>query len=143
MAREKLTPGIDEINGATSPGHIHRVKRFRDARGRIIGVGVQETFDVMHPRNYSLKPARGEEKANQTYFSQACALMEKALNDPKLNDYWQKRFEAQLYSTRGSKADPYAAYDPKRGTKRRYKRFDAFVRTMIMQELKARAKKSD
>ena len=143
MAREKLTPGIDEINGATSPGHIHRVKRFRDARGRIIGVGVQETFDVMHPRNYSLKPARGEEKANQTYFSQACALMEKALNDPKLNDYWQKRFEAQLYSTRGSKADPYAAYDPKRGTKRRYKRFDAFVRTMIMQELKARAKKSN
>lgn len=143
MAREKLTPGIDEINGATSPGHIHRVKRFRDARGRIIGVGVQETFDVMHPRNYDLKPARGEEKANQTYFSQACALMEKALNDPKLNDYWQKRFEAQLYSTRGSKADPYAAYDPKRGTKRRYKRFDAFVRTMIMQELKARAKKND
>ena len=143
MAREKLTPGIDEINGATSPGHIHRVKRFRDARGRIIGVGVQETFDVMHPRNYSLKPARGEEKANQTYFSQACALMEKALNDPKLNKYWQKRFEAQLYSTRGSKADPYAAYDPKRGTKRRYKRFDAFVRTMIMQELKARAQKSN
>lgn len=142
MAREKLTPGIDEINGATSPGHIHRVKRFRNAKGQIIGVGVQETFDVMHPRNYDLKPARGEEKANQTYFSQACALMEKALNDPKLNEYWQKRFEAQLYSTRGSKADPFATYDSKRGTKKRYKRFDAFVRTMIMQELKARAHKT-
>lgn len=40
MAREKLSAGIEEVNGATSPGHIHRVKRFRDARGRIIGVGV-------------------------------------------------------------------------------------------------------
>ena len=138
MAREKLTPGIDELNGATSPGHIHRVKRFRDARGRIIGVGVQETYDVLHPRDYKRKPARGEEKANQTYFSQASQLMEKALNDPELNDYWQKRFEAQLLSTRGSKADPYATFDTKRGTKKRYKRFDAFVRTMIMQELKAR-----
>ena len=137
MAREKLTPGIDELNGATSPGHIHRVKRFRDARGRIIGVGVQETYDVLHPRDYKRKPARGEEKANQTYFSQASQLMEKALNDPELNDYWQKRFEAQLLSTRGSKADLYATFDTKRGTKKRYKRFDAFVRTMIMQELKS------
>ena len=96
MAREKLTPGIDEINGATSPGHIHRVKRFRDARGRIIGVGVQETYDVLHPRDYNRKPARGEEKANQLYFSKASQIMEKALNDPKLYEYWQKRFEAQL-----------------------------------------------
>ena len=137
MAREKLTPGIEEINGATSPGHIHRVKRFRDARGRIIGVGVQETYDVLHPRDYTRKPAKGEEKANQTYFSRASALAEKALNDPQLNEYWQKRFEAQLYATRGSKADPFATYDPKKGTKKRYKRFDAFVRTMIMQELKS------
>lgn len=140
MAREKLSNGIDEINGATSPGHIHRVKRFRDARGRIIGVGVQETYDILHPRDYNCKPARGEEKANQQFFSQASRIMEKALNDPKLYDYWQKRFEAQLPSTRGSKADPYATYDSKRGTKKRYKRFDAFVRTMIMQELKAMKK---
>ena len=137
MAREKLSNGIDEINGATSPGHIHRVKRFRDARGRIIGVGVQETYDVLHPRDYSRKPARGEEKANQQYFSQASIIMEKALNDPQLNDYWQKRFDAQLPSTRGSKPDPFAITLPN-GTKKRYKRFDAFVRTMIMQELKSR-----
>ena len=139
MAREKLTPGIDELNGATSPGHIHRVKRFRNARGRIIGIGVQETYDVLKPRNWKQKPAQGEEKANQDFFSKASDLMEKALNDPKLYDFWQKRFEAQLPSTRGSKADRFATFDRKSGTKKRYKRFDAFVRTMIMQELKARA----
>ena len=55
MAREKLSSGIEELNGATSPGHIHRVKRYRDARGRIIGVGVQETYDVLHPRDWNEK----------------------------------------------------------------------------------------
>ena len=85
MAREKLSAGIDEVNGATSPGHIHRVKRFRDPRGRIIGVGVQETYNVKHPRN------------------------------------WKRNLP--------------------NGTKKRYIRFDAFVRTMIMQELKANQRK--
>ena len=103
---------------------------------------MQETYEVKHPRNYKRKPARGEEKANQDLFKKASAIMEKLLSDPKQYEYWQQRFEAQLYATRGSKADPYATYDPKRGTKRRYVRFDAFVRTMIMQELKQKARKS-
>ena len=139
MAREKLSAGIEEVNGATSPGHIHRVKRFRDARGRIIGVGVQEGYEVLHPRDWKQKPAKGEEKANQQYFQKASQIMDKALSDPKLYDYWQKRFEAQLHVTRGSKPDPFAITLPN-GSKKRYKRFDAFVRTMIMQELKAKHK---
>lgn len=137
MAREKLTPGIEEVNGATSPGHIHRVKRFRDARGRIIGLGVQETYDVLHPRNWKQKPAKGEEKVNQQLFKEASQIADKALSNPKLNEYWQQRFTAQLTATRGSKPDPFAVTLPN-GTKKRYKRFDAFVRTMIMQELKSK-----
>ena len=137
MAREKLTPGIEEVNGATSPGHIHRVKRFRDARGRIIGLGVQETYDVLHPRNWKQKPAKGEEKVNQQLFKEASQIADKALNDPKIYEYWQQRFTAQLNATRGSKPDPFAVTLPN-GTKKRYKRFDAFVRTMIMQELKSK-----
>ena len=140
MAREKLNGAVEELNGATSPGHIHRVKRYRDANGRIIGVGVQETFDVLHPRNWKKKPAKGEEKANQQYFKKACEIMDKALSDPKLNDFWHRRFEAQLYVNRGSKPDPFAATLPN-GMKKRYKRFDAFVRTIIMQELKFNARK--
>ena len=61
MARERLTPGIEEVTGATSPGRIHRVKRYRDANGKIIGCGVQETYDVMHPRDWERKPARKDE----------------------------------------------------------------------------------
>ena len=67
MAREKLSAGIEEVNGANSPGHIHRVKRFRDARGRIIGVGVQETYNVKHPRNWKKKPAEWYQEALYTF----------------------------------------------------------------------------
>ena len=137
MARERLVDLVNELHGATSPGHIHRIKRFRDARGRIIGTGVQETYDVIHPRDYKRKPARGAEKENQDFFKRASQIMEKALGEPKLYDYWQQRFEAQLPTTKGSKPDPFAITLPN-GTKKRYKRFDAFVRTMIMQELKSR-----
>lgn len=136
MARERLTPGIDELRGATSPGHIHRVKRFRDARKRIIGLGPQETYDIMHPRDWKKKPAQGEEKANQDLFREADKIKEDALNTPELYEYWRHRFELQLPTTRGSKPDKYALYDPHTGSKKRYKRFDAFVRTMIMQELR-------
>ena len=57
MARERLSSAVNELHGATSPGHIHRVKHFRDAQGRIIGIGVQETYDVLHPRDYKCNPA--------------------------------------------------------------------------------------
>ena len=137
MARERLSKLVEEINGATSPGNIHRVKRFRNASGKIIGIGVQETYEVLHPRNWKQKPARGAEKANQQVFKQASLLADKALNTEEGLAYWQQRFEAQLFATRGSKPDPFAVTLPN-GTKKRYKRFDAFVRTMIMQELKQR-----
>ena len=137
MARERLSAVANEINGATSPGHIHRVKRFRDARGKIIGLGVQETFEVMHPRDWKRKPAKGAEKENHQLFKKAAAIADKALNTEEGLTYWQKRFEAQLPTTRGAKPDPFALLLPN-GTKKRYIRFDAFVSTMIMQELKAK-----
>ena len=137
MAREKLSNAINELHGATSPRHIHRIKRFRDARGRIIGSGVQETFEVIHPRDFTKKPAKGAELANQKLFSLANQIANRELGTDEGYAAWQKRFEAQLYVTRGGKADPFAPYDSRTGAKKRYKRFDAFVRTMIMQQLKA------
>ncbi|MBO4454021.1 MAG: hypothetical protein J5761_03075 [Paludibacteraceae bacterium] len=140
MAREKLSNAITELHGATSPRQIHRVKRFRDARGRIIGSGVQEMYEVTHPRDFTKKPPRGAELANQQLFSLANQIANRQLETDEGYVAWQKRFEAQLYVTRGGKADPFAPYDPHKGAKKRYKRFDAFVRTMIMQELKAKQK---
>ena len=137
MARTKYNSAIEELHGATSPGRIHRQKRFRDANGRIIGAASPETYDVTHPRNWEQKPAVGEELANQKLWGKACYLAAKALETDKGVAYWQKRFEAQLYATRGSKADPMASIDPRTKTRKRYARFDAFVRAIIRNELKA------
>ena len=137
MARTRYNSAIEELHGATSPCRIHRQKRFRDARGRIVGAATPETYDITHPRNWEQKPAVGEELANQKLWGKACYLTAKALETDEGLAYWQKRFEAQLYATRGSKADPMASIDPRTKTRKRYARFDAFVRAIIRNELKA------
>ena len=141
MARTVYNSAIEELRGATSPGRIQRQKRYRDARGRIIGAATPETYDVTRPRNWDQKPAVGDELANQKLWGKACYLAAKALETDEGVEYWQKRFEAQLHATRGSKADPMATIDPRTKSRKRYARFDAFVRAIIRNELKAAKKK--
>lgn len=137
MARTIFNSAIEALKGATSPGTIHRQKHYRDARGRIVGAAAPETYEVKRPRNWKQKPAVGDELTNQKLWGKACYLTAKALDTDEGVEYWQKRFEAQLYATRGSKADPMATIDPRTKTRRRYARFDAFVRAIIRNELKA------
>ena len=136
MARAKYAAIITGLQGATSPDSIHRQKHYRDARGRIIGAASPEVYKVTKPRNWKRKPAVGDELANQKLWGKACYLTAKALETDEGYNYWQKRFEAQLYATRGSKPDPFALLDPKTKCRKRYTRFDAFVRAIIRNELK-------
>ncbi len=136
MARAKYATIVNELHGATSPDSVHRQKRFRDARGRILGYAAPEVYKVTKPRDWERKPALGEELSNQKLWGKACYLYAKALETNEGVDYWQKRFEAQLSTTRGSKPDPFASVLPN-GSKKRYIRFDAFVRGIIRNELKA------
>lgn len=136
MARAKYVAIISGLQGATSPDSIHRQKHYRDARGRIIGAASPEVYQVTKPRNWKKKPAVGEELKNQKLWGKACYLAAKSLDTKEGLEYWQKRFEAQLYATRGSKPDPMASIDPKTKGRKRYARFDAFVRAIIRNELK-------
>ena len=136
MARATYATIINGLQGATAPDSIHRQKHYRDARGRIIGAASPEVYKVTKPRNWKRKPAKGEELTNQKLWGKACFLTAKALETEEGLAYWQKRFEAQLYATRGSKPDPFATIDPKTKCRKRYARFDAFVRAIIRNELK-------
>lgn len=140
MARTKYNNLVEELHGATSPGRIHRQKRFKDAKGRIIGFATPETYDITHPRDWDLTPARKDELANQKMWGKACYLTSEALNTDEGFEYWNKRFEAQLPRTRNSKPDPFASYAPKTKTRKRYMRFDAFVRAIIRNMLKEQQK---
>ncbi len=141
MARTKYNNLIEELHGATSPGRIHRQKRYRAANGKIIGCAAPETYDVTHPRDWNRKPARGDEKVNQQLWGKACYLSAKSLETDEGYNYWMQRFEAQLTITRGSKPDPFATYDKKMKTRKRYKKFDSFVKAIIRNELKAASDK--
>ena len=136
MARAHYAAIITDLQGATSPDSIHRQKHYRDARGRIIGAASPEVYKVTKPRNWKQKPAVGEELKNQKLWGKACYLSAKALETEEGLAYWQKRFEDQLHATRGSKPDPFASLDPKTKCRKRYARFDAFVRAIIRNELK-------
>ena len=137
MARTRYNNLIEELHGATSPGRIHRQKRYRAANGKIIGFAAPETYDITHPRDWNRKPARGDEKVNQQLWGKACHLSAKSLETDEGYNYWMQRFEAQLTSTRGSKPDEFASLDPKMKTRKRYKKFDAFVKAIIRNQLKA------
>ena len=140
MARTRYNSAIEELHGATSPGRIHRQKKYKDAKGRFTGFGAPETYDLTHPRDWSKTPARKEERQNQKAWGKACYLTAKELNTNEGVEYWQKRLEAQLPRTRGSKPDPFATMDPKTKTRKRYIRFDAFVRAIIRNQMTARKK---
>ena len=137
MARTRYNNLIEELHGATSPGRIHRQKRYRAANGKIIGFAAPETYDITHPRDWNRKPARGDEKVNQQLWGKACHLSAESLETDEGYNYWMQRFEAQLTSTRGSKPDEFASLDPKTKTRKRYKKFDAFVKAIIRNQLKA------
>lgn len=136
MARVKYNNVIEELHGATSPGEIHRQKRFRDANGKIIGYAHAEKYDVKHPRNWKRTPARKDELANQKSWGKSCFLTEALLKTDAGCDYLQQRFTNQLPSTRNSHPDPLASIDPHTKSAKRYCRFDAYCRAIIRNLLK-------
>ena len=136
MARVTYNKLVEEVHGATAPGEIHRQKRFRDARGKIIGYAKAEKFDVKHPRNWKRTPARKDELANQKSWGKSCFLSEALLKTDAGCDYLQQRFTNQLPSTRGSHPDPLASFDPHTKSLKRYCRFDAYCRAIIRNLLK-------
>lgn len=135
MARAQYTELIKNLAGATAPNTIHRQKHYHDAKGRIIGAASPEVYRVTKPRDLKRKPAVGDELANQKLWGKACYLYDQSLQTDEGVAYWQNRFEAQLAVNKGSKPDPYATLDKKTKCRKRYKRFDAFVRAIIRNQL--------
>lgn len=74
MAKVTLAHPFDEIHGALSHGDkiINRQKKYRDERGKVIFVGVQEAYAVKHPRDWDKTPKKGAELANFNCWSEAC-----------------------------------------------------------------------
>ena len=136
MARVTYTELVKEVHGAAAPGQIFRQKRYRDARGKIIGCAHAEHYDITHPRDWEKTPARKDELTNQKSWGKSCFLTEALLKTDAGCDYLQQRFTNQLPSTRGSHPDPLASIDSHTKSAKRYIRFDAYCRAIIRNLLK-------
>lgn len=73
MATVKLTHPFAEIHGSIGKDKIiNRQKKFRDERGRVIHEGIQEAYEVKHPRDYKKNPPKGAELTNFNFWTEAC-----------------------------------------------------------------------
>ena len=154
MAKTVYNDHVREMHGAyTKDGTIHRRKTFRDSNGKVKGLGVNESYKIMNPRDWKKKPATGKELEHQLHFQQACAETKRILLAAKLEAYaaahpdtspaaptaedlatlryWQDRFNAQL-----KKGEPEAPIDPNTHKRKIYLRLDAFIRTCLLREMK-------
>ncbi len=118
MAEISYNSLIDRVSGAMSKGGaIHRQKHYT-MNGHTIA-GKKEVF-FRKSRDWDKIPAREGEVQNQSRFAEASRLSKEELNDPIRRVYWEERFVKQLRKKEA-------------GNKKIYKKFDAFVKAMIIQ----------
>ena len=110
---------------------VHRKKTFRDEHGNLIGEGVQESYIVSHPRDYTVHPLREGERRNTSLFALSMNMALKELSDPDRRAYWNQRWHAQLTTP-----EPEAPIDRKTGKRHIYRRLDRYVQAVLRRNMK-------
>lgn len=118
------------LNQKEKRGIVLRQKHYRDANGKVIAVGANESYTIARPRDYTKNPPTGDELRNITLFRQAVCQAAEERKDPKRLAYWKQRFEAQL-----RRGEPDAPIDPRTRRPRIYHRFHIFVQSAILRTL--------
>lgn len=140
-------------------GFIMRKKTFRAPSGKVMREGVQESYKIVHPRNYEANPPQGAELANITIFGQSKQMASEIIRSERyteeelagmsaeerahveelraiLEDY-RERFYAQF-----KRPDPEAPFEkkPRPGSnklaRKQYSKLDNFIQAIIREKLK-------
>ena len=140
-------------------GFIMRKKKFRAPSGKVMREGVQESYKIVHPRDYAANPPKGEELANITIFGQSKQMASEIIRSERyteealagmpaeerahveelraiLEDY-RERFYAQF-----KRPDPEAPFEkkPRPGSnklaRKQYSKLDNFIQAIIREKLK-------
>jgi len=137
MAQVTFISPIESLSGQLSHqpnATIHRRKRYRDDKGHVIAEGVNETYVVVHPRDYSLNPPKGEELRNINIFRQAFLLSRQELSDPIRRQYWIDRWQRQR-----QRGEADAPISPTTNQPKIYNRLDRFVQSVLQRQLQAQS----
>lgn len=88
MSKVKLNDIYEEAHGrfAKKSGIIIRRKKYRAPNGAVLRKGVQESYKIMHPRDYTKTPPKGAELANITIFTDSKSRTTDILRSARFTD---------------------------------------------------------
>ena len=152
---------VKTMNGRFEKGSniVMRKKMYRAPNGAVLKEGVQESYKIVHPRDYKKNPPKGAELANINLFTHSKRLTSELFNSEKYTDdelaamtpeqrTRVKVLRAQLESFRTrfyaqfKKPDPEAPYEkkPEPGStklrRKQYAKLDNFNQAIIREKLK-------
>lgn len=161
MTQIKFYAPVKEMNGEFEKGSgiIMRKKKYRAPNGAILKEGTQESYKIVHPRDYEKNPPKGAELANIQRFSDSKRLASEIINSGKIPDEelaamtpeerqktlelraelenFKNRFYAQF-----KRPDHEAPYEkkPRPGStkllQKQYAKLDNFIQAIIREKLK-------
>ena len=137
-------------NGET----IMRQKKFRKPDGSVFKEGKQESYHVVNPRDYAVKPLKGEELANINLFSESKKIASEIIRSDKYTDVELSAMTAeqrahvaelreqlesfrQRFNEQFKRPDPEAPFEktPRPGSgklqRKQYVKLDNFIQAII------------
>ena len=160
MTQIKFYAPVKEMNGEFEKGSgiIMRKKKYRAPNGSVLKEGVQESYKIVNPRDYTINPPKGKELENIMAFTSSKKRCSEILHSGKFTDEelaamtseerqktlelraelenFKKRFYAQF-----KRPDPEAPYEkkPEPGSMKlrpkQYSKLDNFIQAIIRQKL--------
>ena len=160
MTKVKFHAPVSEMNGEFEKGSgiIMRKKKYRAPNGKVLKEGTQESYKIVHPRDYEKTPPKGSELANIQLFGDSKRLASEIINSGKFTDeelagmtaeerahieelretleVYRERFYAQF-----KRPDPEAPYEkkPRPGSgkllRKQYSKLDNFIQAIIREKL--------
>ena len=88
MTQIKFYAPVKEMNGEFEKGSgiVMRKKKYRAPNGAVLREGVQESYKIVHPRDYDKNPPKGAELANIQLFGDSKRQTSEIINSGKVSD---------------------------------------------------------
>ena len=88
MTKIKFIVPVQEMRGQFEKGSgiIMRKKKYRAPNGAVLKEGVQESYKIVNPRDYTKNPPKGAELANINLFTETKRLVSEIINSDKYTD---------------------------------------------------------
>lgn len=161
MTKIKLHAPVREMSGEFEKGSgiIMRKKKYRAPNGTVLKEGIQESYIIVHPRDYKKNPPKGAELANINLFAVSKRLVSELINAEKYTEdelaempqeermrVAELRKQLEAYRTRFyaqfKRPDPEAPFekrpDPNSTKLRRkqYAKLDNFIQAILREKYK-------